>query len=319
MNDRELEQLVEQITHEVLRRARGEGHVTLPLTCLECHDGKCAVTCPDQVRHIIAAGAGRITLSPGLAGATIAPDIARLIDHTLLKPEATRQEIERLCEEARQYRFASVCINPFWVLLCVQRLRGSDVAVCAVVGFPLGATTTEVKAFETDQACRNGATEIDMVMNIGSLKSGDYESVAADIGAVVSTAHRHGAIVKVIIEAALLTDVEKVEASTIVKSAGADYVKTSTGFAKGGATVADVALLRRVVGPSLGVKAAGGVRTYQEALDMVSAGATRIGASAGVKIVEEARTGRHEFHPTASGNAHLEERAPRGSPSKGRA
>ncbi|MCZ7572364.1 MAG: deoxyribose-phosphate aldolase [Ardenticatenaceae bacterium] len=304
MNSRELELLVEQITREVLARARGGGQVTLPLACFECHDGKCAVTCPDDVRRIIAAGAGRISLSPGLDGATIAPDIARVIDHTLLKPDATRQQIEALCAEARTHHFASVCINPFWVPVCVQRLHGSDVAVCTVVGFPLGATTTEVKAFETDQACRNGATEIDMVVNIGALKSGDYETVAADIGAIVVTAHRHGAIVKVIIEAALLTDAEKVEASTIVKSASADYVKTSTGFAKGGATVADVALLRRVVGPSLGVKAAGGVRTYQEALDMVAAGATRIGASAGVKIVEEAHSGRRDASPVASTKAY---------------
>lgn len=304
MNNHELEQLVEQITHEVLLRARGDGMVTLPLSCFDCHDGKCAITCPDHVREIIAAGAGRISLSPGLNGATIPGDVARLIDHTLLKPEATRQQIEELCAEARTYHFASVCVNPFWVPLCVQRLRGSDVAVCTVVGFPLGATTTEVKAFEADQACRTRAAEIDMVMNIGALKSGDYETVAADISAVVGTSHRHGAIVKVIIEAALLTDAEKVEASTIVKGAGADYVKTSTGFSKGGATVADVALLRRVVGPALGVKAAGGVRNYQETLDMVAAGATRIGASAGVKIVEEAHTGRRDHNPIAGGKSY---------------
>src|SRR5690606_1250350 len=184
MNSQELEQLVDQITREVLMRARGEPQVSLPLRCLECHEGKCAITCPDLVRRLVAAGADRISLVPGLGGANVARDIARLIDHTLLKPEATRAQIEQLCSEAREQHFAAVCVNPCWVPLCARLLRGTDVAIATVVGFPLGATTTEVKVFESDQACRNGATELDMVMNIGALKSGEYEVVAADIGAV---------------------------------------------------------------------------------------------------------------------------------------
>lgn len=304
MTNQNIEQLVELVTREVLLRARGEGHLTLPLRCFECHDGKCAITCPDQVRQLVTAGAGRISLSPGLGGATVARDIARLIDHTLLKPEATRKQIEQLCDEARTHHFAAVCVNPHWVALCAERLRGTDVAVATVVGFPLGATTTETKVFETDQACHNGATEIDMVMNVGALKSGDYETVARDIHAVADATHRHGAILKVIIEAALLTETEKVEASTIVKGAGADYIKTSTGFAKGGATAADVALMRRVVGPELGVKAAGGVRNLDDAAGMVAAGATRIGASAGVQIVQEAASGKREPATVAAGKSY---------------
>jgi deoxyribose-phosphate aldolase len=226
-------------------------------------------------------------------------EIARLIDHTLLKPGATRQAIEQLCAETRTYHFAAVCVNPYWVPLCVQHLRSSDVAVATVVGFPLGATTTEVKVFEADQACRHGATEIDMVMNIDAFKSGDHAVVAADIRAVVDTVHRHGAIVKVIIETALLSDAEKTEASAIVKSTGADYVKTSTGFGGGGATIADVALLRRVVGSGFGVKASGGERTLQEALAMITAGATRIGTSAGVKIIREAASDGNQTEAAA--------------------
>jgi deoxyribose-phosphate aldolase len=215
-------------------------------------------------------------------------DIARLIDHTLLKPEATRDDIVRLCGEARQYGFASVCVNPYWVALAAKELAGSPVAVCTVVGFPLGATTTASKAADTTDAVRAGAREIDMVINIGALRSGDHETVKADIQEVVRTAHAGGAIVKVIIEAALLDDAQKAAACGLAKEAGAEFVKTSTGFGPGGATAKDVALMRRVVGPAMGVKAAGGIRTYEDLKAMTEAGASRIGASASVKIVESA-------------------------------
>ena len=212
---------------------------------------------------------------------------ARLIDHTLLKPEATEAQVRQLCDEAKLYRFASVCVHPTWVGLCRMELAESPVKVCAVVGFPLGATLPEVKAFEAERAVQAGAHEIDMVINVGRLKTGDNQTVFQDVAAVVSTAHRFGAIVKVIIETALLNEEEKVAACALAQAAGADFVKTSTGFSTGGATVADVALMRRVVGPTLGVKAAGGIRTAADLRAMVAAGATRIGASAGVKIVEE--------------------------------
>ncbi|MCL4559084.1 MAG: deoxyribose-phosphate aldolase [Chloroflexi bacterium] len=211
-----------------------------------------------------------------------------MIDHTLLKPDATPDQIAQLCFEARKYKFASVCINPTNVKLCAELLRDSPVKVCSVVGFPLGATPPDVKAFETQVAITNGATEIDMVINIGALKGKDEKLVARDIRGVVKTAHAAGALVKVIIEAALLTDEEKVIACLLAKEAEADYVKTSTGFASGGATIDDVALMRRVVGPDVGVKAAGGIRTREDAEKMVKAGATRIGASASVKIVQGA-------------------------------
>ncbi len=218
-------------------------------------------------------------------------DIAKLIDHTLLKPEATRDQIAQLCREAREYGFAAVCVNPCYVGLAAELLRGSPVKVCSVVGFPLGATLPEVKAYEARRAIEEGAAEVDMVINIGALKSGDLELVRRDIAAVVDVCHAKGALCKVIIEAALLSDEEKVLACQLAKAAGADYVKTSTGFGPGGATVHDVALMRRTVGPEMGVKAAGGIRSYEAARAMVEAGATRIGASAGVKIVREARGG----------------------------
>jgi deoxyribose-phosphate aldolase len=211
-----------------------------------------------------------------------------MIDHTLLKPDASQDQIAQLCYEARTYHFASVCINPAHVKLASQLLKDSGVDVCTVVGFPLGATPATVKAFETQQAIRDGATEIDMVINIGALKSQDYKAVYEDIAAVVRSAHAGNALVKVIIEAALLTDEEKVIASQLTKAAGAEFVKTSTGFGPGGATVSDVALMRRVVGPQMGVKAAGGVGNLADAQAMIAAGATRLGASAGVRIVSEA-------------------------------
>jgi deoxyribose-phosphate aldolase len=214
--------------------------------------------------------------------------LTSMIDHTLLKPEATTAQIEQLCDEARRFGFASVCVNPTHVKLCARLLQGSPVRVCTVVGFPLGASLPEVKAYETQQAVRDGATEIDMVVNIGALKDKNADLVARDIAAVVNAAHVSGALVKVIIEAALLTDEEKIVACRLAKDAGAEYVKTSTGVGPGGATVQDVALMRRTVGPEMGVKAAGGIRTLADAEKMVEAGATRLGASASVKIMAEA-------------------------------
>ncbi|MGE0885028.1 MAG: deoxyribose-phosphate aldolase [Blastocatellales bacterium] len=216
-------------------------------------------------------------------------EVARYIDHTLLKPEATRAEIEKLCEEALAFSFASVCVNPIWVKECAFLLHKSPVKVCTVIGFPLGATLPDVKAYETRRAIFDGATEIDMVINLGALKSGDDNLVRRDIAGVVDAAHDGCAIVKVIIETALLTDDEKVRASLLAKDAGADFVKTSTGFSKGGATVADIELMRKAVGAELGVKAAGGVKDLASAKEMIAAGATRIGASAGVRIVQESK------------------------------
>jgi deoxyribose-phosphate aldolase len=224
--------------------------------------------------------------------ALTAPEIARLIDHTLLKPEATREEIRKLCEEALKYGFASVCVNPWNVPQAAELLRGSAVKVCTVVGFPLGATLPEVKAFEAQKSLERGAQEIDMVINIGALKSGLLDAVSGDIRGVVETAHRGGGICKVILETALLTREEKVQGSLAATNAGADFVKTSTGFSSAGATVEDVRLIRETIGTGAGIKAAGGVRTLEDLLKMVEAGATRIGASAGVKIVEQARSGK---------------------------
>jgi deoxyribose-phosphate aldolase len=211
--------------------------------------------------------------------------VERLVE---LKADATQDQIAQLCFEARKYGFAAVCVNPANVKLCSQLLKGSPVHVCTVVGFPLGATPTEVKAYETQQALDDGATEVDMVINIGALKSKDYALVERDIASVARTSHAGGAVLKVIIEAALLTDKEKVIACQLAKAATADYVKTSTGFGPGGATVNDVALMRRSVGPDIGVKAAGGIGDYEAAQAMIAAGATRIGASAGVKITQQA-------------------------------
>jgi deoxyribose-phosphate aldolase len=240
--------------------------------------------CPDRLRGVIDAGATRIGLhaSGGAAGA-----VAAMIDHTLLKPDATRAEIEKLCREAAEFHFATVCINPTWVKVAAQLLRGSGVGVCTVVGFPLGATTADVKHYETRRVIFDGAAEVDMVINIGALKSGDLQTVERDIAAVVGPCREANVISKVIIEAALLNDDEKIAACTLSKAAGADFVKTSTGFASGGATAHDVALMRRIVGADMGVKAAGGVRDYEGLKAMVAAGASRVGASAGVKIVQE--------------------------------
>ena len=277
-----IERVIEEVTREVLLRLHQPAAAEAQCNC---QDGSCVENCSEQVAQVVDAGASRLTATLGVQPAS---DVAHLIDHTLLKPDASQDQIAQLCYEARTYGFASVCINPAHVRLCAQLLKDSGVKVCTVVGFPLGATPATVKAYETQQAIRDGASEIDMVINIGALKSEAYRVVLEDIGAVVRAAHAGNALVKVIIEAALLTDEEKVVASQLAKSAGADFVKTSTGFGPGGATPADVALMRRVVGPNLGVKAAGGVSSLADAREMIAAGATRLGASAGVRIVQEA-------------------------------
>lgn len=212
--------------------------------------------------------------------------VARLIDHTILKPEATRAEVLQVCAEARKYGFCSVCVNPCWVPLVAAELKGTEVKVCSVIGFPFGATTTADKVAESLAAIANGASEIDMVLNIGALRGGENDLVEADIRAVADACHAHGAILKVIFETALLDDDQKRTACRLSVAAGADFVKTSTGFSKAGATVADIALMRAAVGPKIGVKASGGVRTLENLRAMVAAGASRIGASASVAIVE---------------------------------
>ncbi len=251
-------------------------------------NGHCAEKNPETVRGLIGMGASRI--GHGLGGGPIARDVAKYIDHTLLKPEATRQQIEQLCKEALDYGFASVCVNPSYVRLCAHRLKGSSVAVCTVAGFPLGAHVAEIKALEARRAIREGAREIDMVINIGALKSGDDDVVYHDVRSVVEACQDGRAICKVIIECALLTDEEKVRACRLAKRARADFVKTSTGFSTGGATAQDVALMSEAVrGTRMGVKAAGGIRSIEVVQKMVQAGATRIGASAGVQIVQAAK------------------------------
>jgi len=280
MTREEVQRIIDVIVQELA--AAG----TRPSLRCQCH-GVLDDCCPDRLSGVIDAGATRV----GLHAAGGAPQgVASMIDHTLLKPDATRQQIEELCREAAQFKFATVCVNPTWVATCSRLLTGSGVLVCSVVGFPLGATTADVKGYETQRAIFDGAREIDTVINVGALKSGDLRVVEKDIEAVVAPCRACGALSKVIIEAALLTDDEKVTACTLAKAAGADYVKTSTGFGPGGATAADVALMRRVVGTEMGVKAAGGVRDFESVKAMIAAGATRVGASAGVKILKEAAT-----------------------------
>ena len=277
----DLSRLIAIIAEEVLASSRK------PAARCGCHSVN-EDCCPTRLQGVIEAGAARI----GLHAAGGAPDgVSGLIDHTLLKPDATRQELEKLCREAAEFRFATVCVNPTWVAYCAAQLRHSNVGVCTVVGFPLGATTADVKNYETRRVIFDGAREVDMVINVGALKSGDVRLVERDIEAVTQPCREAGIISKVIIEAAYLTDDEKVTACTLAKAAGADFVKTSTGFGPGGATVADVALMRRVVGAEMGVKAAAGVRDLEGLKAMVAAGATRVGASAGVKIVQQSRGG----------------------------
>jgi deoxyribose-phosphate aldolase len=266
------DRLVEQITDLVLAKIGGDDY--------------CPTFCSADVQRIVDAGAERIGVV--LGETATAHDWASLIDHTLLKPEASESDIRKLCKEASEFGFASVCVNPSWVKASVEFLRGSGIPVCTVIGFPLGATLPDVKAYEARRAIFNGAKEVDMVINVGALKSGDDCAVEDDIRAVVDAAHENGVLCKVIIETALLTDEEKVRACLAAKNAGADFVKTSTGFSKGGATVHDISLMRRTVGSALGVKASGGVKGIDDARAMFEAGATRIGASVGVKIAQEA-------------------------------
>jgi deoxyribose-phosphate aldolase len=274
---------IKRVIDIILQELVAAGAVA-PSRCA-CH-GFAYDCCPQHVSGVLAAGATRLGLHAAGGGAG---EVAQLIDHTLLKADASAKEIEKLCHEAAEFHFATVCVNPTWVGFCSRLLRGTGVGVCSVVGFPLGATTPDVKQYETRRAIFDGASEIDMVINVGALKSGDLRLVEQDIEAVTGACRQGGATSKVIIEAALLNDEEKVTASTLAKAAGADFVKTSTGFGPGGATIADVMLMRRVVGDSVGVKAAGGVKDLEQMRAMVAAGATRVGASAGVRIVKESR------------------------------
>jgi deoxyribose-phosphate aldolase len=312
----EREQLVELITRQVLAALKQPGGgpaaslprpgssgpaMTLPVgavvhdhtTCERCRNwGVTGARGPEETRMLAEAGASRVVATMGYCPAS--DGLASLIDHTLLKPDATREEVEQLCREAAQFCFASVCVNPNWVALCRELLRNSGVKVCTVIGFPLGAHLPDTKAYETKRAIEQGAEEVDMVLNIGALKSRDYALVEQDIHGVVSAAAGR-AIVKVILETALLSRDEKVMGCTLSKAAGADFVKTSTGFGGGGATVEDIQLMRETVGPEMGVKASGGVRTRDDAEKMVAAGATRLGASAGVKIVRGEAAGEGKY------------------------
>jgi deoxyribose-phosphate aldolase len=280
VDDATLDRIIEQITRNVLVLLNETPSPDNPGPALSPHNFV------ERLRPVVHAGADRIGTTLGVA--PVDGQLGHMIDHTLLKPDATQDQIAQLCFEARKYNFASVCVNPSYVRLCAELLKGSPVVVCTVVGFPLGATPTEVKVYETQQAIREGASEIDMVINVGAVKSRDYELAERDIASVARACRAGNALLKVIIEAALLSDEEKVIACQLAKVAGADYVKTSTGFGPGGATAADVALMRRVVGPTIGVKAAGGIRTLADAQEMIAAGASRLGASASVKIMQEA-------------------------------
>ena len=276
----DVEAVIEAISRRVLTALTGEAFAE----CLLC-GGDCASHSAGKVQEVVAAGASRISFRGD--GADVPTDLAGFIDHTLLRADAAAADIDRMCDEARRYGFAAVCVNPSWIKRVATNLRGSEVVACSVVGFPLGAHSPVIKAMEARQAIREGAREIDMVINIGALKSGDYQLVERDIAGVTDACREAGAVCKVIIEAAMLSDEEKVVASRIAKRAKADFVKTSTGFGPGGATVYDVALMREAVGPEMGVKAAGGIRTRKEAEELIAAGATRIGASAGIAIVSE--------------------------------
>lgn len=273
-----LERVLEEIARQILERGfdavNGE-----PWGCTQV----CVEVCPDDVERIVRAGACRVGLRTHTGGAL--GDMASYIDHTLLKPDATASEVDELCAQALEHRFASVCVNGAWVRRCAEILAGSGVLTCAVVGFPLGACAPEVKVYEARRAIEDGACEIDMVLSVGALRSGDDAFVQRDIAGVAEACHRLGAKLKVILETCLLTDAEKVRACQAAMRAGADFVKTSTGFSKGGATVDDVALMRRTVGPVIGVKASGGVRDKDTAQAMIAAGATRLGASASVALV----------------------------------
>ncbi len=268
--------IVDAVTRQVIAHLQGGDP-----SC-DC-DGACAARSSEKVRQVVANGASRVSFR-GM-GAEVPRDLAGYIDHTLLKPDATASDIDRICTEAADYGFASVCVNPTWVRRCSDNLRGTRVKVASVVGFPFGAMVPQIKAAEARQALRDGAREIDMVINIGALKSADHELVSEDIARISEACHEVGGLNKVILETAMLTDAEKVVASRLARRAKADFIKTSTGFGGGGATVFDVLLMREAVGPDMGIKASGGIRTADDVREMVAAGATRIGASAGVSIV----------------------------------
>jgi deoxyribose-phosphate aldolase len=278
LSDRDVDRVVRRL-HEILG--------PMPATAAA---GPCVGNCPDTARHFIRLGAtGLTSVAEADRPGSIPGDLARYIDHTLLKPEATAEQVRNLCAEALEHHFRSVCVNPTWVALAASVLRGSDVLTCTVVGFPLGATEPQIKALEAQRAIRAGAREIDMVLNIGALKSGDDELVLRDIRAVVESCRDGGAVCKVILETALLTDDEKRRACELARTARAHFVKTSTGFSSGGATVADVELMAGVVRPAgMEVKASGGIKSYTDAKAMIAAGATRLGASASIAIVQEA-------------------------------
>ena len=292
----DLARLIAIVAEEVLAASRP------PSSRCACH-ALAEDCCPTRLQSVIDAGAVRLGFHATQSTTGPLGGVARLIDHTLLKPDASRQDIETLCREAAEHEFATVCVNPAWVATCAALLKGSPVGVCSVVGFPLGATVADVKHFETHRVIFDGAREVDMVINIGALKSGDLRGVERDIEAVTAPCRSAGVVSKVIIEAAYLTDDEKVAACTLAKAAGADFVKTSTGFGPGGATVADVALMRRVVGQDMGVKAAGGVRDLEGLRAMVAAGASRVGASAGVKILRESTSTGSLISPGSEGFA----------------
>ena len=280
VSEEQLERILTEIARQILEHGPGAigqfGQWGCSTVCVD--------VCPEGVSSMIDAGACRVGVAWNDA-ASVA-DLAGFIDHTLLKPDATLAEIDKICDEALRFDFASVCVNGVHVKRCAEILAGSGVRTCCVIGFPLGAMAPEVKVYEARRAIEDGACEIDMVMNVGALKSGDDAFVRRDVAGVVEICHRLGAKLKVILETGLLTDPEKVRACEAAKAAGAAFVKTSTGFSKGGATADDVALMRRTVGPTLGVKASGGVRTAEDARAMVEAGATRIGASASIAIVQ---------------------------------
>jgi deoxyribose-phosphate aldolase len=286
-----LDEVVEAITRKVAERLQQMGFLADKGTasycvvgeqeCVDC--GHCVTLRPEAVRNILNCGADRIGAKVGINGSQMDRELAAIIDHTLLKPDASREQLLKVCDEAKQYSFATVCVNSSNIPLVARELKGSPVKPIAVVGFPLGAATSQAKAFEAREAIRAGAEEIDMVINIGALKSRDYKKVYDDIKAVVEASKPHK--VKVIIETAQLNNEEKVIACTLAKTAGAAFVKTSTGFGGGGATVEDIELMRRIVGSDMEVKASGGIRTKEDAEKMVKAGADRIGASASVAIV----------------------------------
>lgn len=279
IDESRLESILTEIAQQLVEHGI-EGADLGTLNCTSIH----VQVCPESVKTVLDAGACRVAVRSG--NATTLGTLGATIDHTLLKPDATAAQIDKICDEAMRNRFASVCVNGTWVRRCAEILAGSGVLVCTVVGFPLGASAPEVKAYEARRAIEDGACEVDMVLNVGALKSGQDDFVRRDIAGLAEVCHSLGARLKVILETCLLTDDEKVRACQLSKQAGADFVKTSTGFSSGGATVDDVALMRRTVGPAMGVKASGGVRDQEGARQMIDAGATRIGASASVAIVQ---------------------------------